>query len=248
MPRSRRLREALDAVGLDHTPFIDFLAKPEVVFVCPECDSTRTFPRSELSRAVASVVGRNAFRQRSDGRYERLCRKCAALHSAHRNFPSMKEMDRTELLALLGTPAQRAERLKRAHQSSHQKGKTISPKGRAAMSLGKIALARLGRTFSLCPLCGLVRYAQRWHRDCWRTWTSYSVRTYGNRLRKNLVPPALRKRGPSPERHLLRNYTWLIARRSAKVRRATLIGQNGTRTTVTEAIKAFIGLLPGTWG
>jgi hypothetical protein len=246
-PRGQRLHDALDALGLEKAQFVDFLVRPEILLVCPECDSTRTLPSSELSRAVASVVGRKAFRRRPDGRYERLCRECSARHSARRNFPSMKEMDRAELLALLGTPEERKRILKDAHKVSHQKGKTISPSVRAAMSLGRVASAKLGRDFSLCPLCGLVRYAQRWHRICWYTWMSYSTRTHGARLRKEFVPPALRKRGPSPERHLLRNYTWLIARRSAKVKRAALIGQDATRTTVTEAIKAFIRILPGSW-
>src|SRR5207302_1919743 len=127
----------------------DFLVMPEVDLVCPECDRRRKMPRGNFNQLIGSVPGRQGFRQRADGSYEVLCRPCSAKRSAHRNFG---ETSREDAIALLGTRPERAATLRRAHAKSHRKGKTLTPKSRAAISLGKIGLGKLDRPFYLCPL------------------------------------------------------------------------------------------------
>jgi hypothetical protein len=111
-------------------------------------------------------------------------------------------------------------------------------------------MVRLKKPFYLCPLCELISWGNRWHKPCLHTWLRHRKRKLAPGWSRTL-PPASRPMGRDPrlEKHLMRNYTWLIARRMGQTRRELLSGNLSTKTkgTVTKAIRAFIALLPGSW-
>jgi hypothetical protein len=120
------------------------------------------------------------------------------------------------------------------------------------ISEGKVATIRPPRPLRRCELCMLLVHGRRFHRACYEAF----ARWLGQQQRRRVgldQPPAFgdpRGRKVTPE-ILARNYGWLMAREISRSRtgksatRRSLYG--GTRSTVNEAIRSFVALLPGDW-
>src|SRR5262249_45132411 len=116
----------------------------------------------------------------------------------------------------------------------------------------RVGLVRLRKPFHLCPLCELVSWYSQWHLPCLRTWMRWSHQKIGKGWSRRRPPPTLPRRGrPRPDRDLMRNYRWLILRRSGTRTRRQLLQDAremvGTKPAVTMAVRAFIRRLPGSW-
>ena len=292
-PLAKTFKRFLGGLGIDprQEPYASFLAdQGEVIVVCPLCGKVRLMERGQLRGAATDAKGRRELRRRADGSYELPCRPCAnrmkGLALKRRNEQRLRdqlgpklydslvdEAKRGDLKAketlrqarchwMAETPEKKARRLARV-RTALRRPRTEAY--RRACAIGNVVAraAGLTRAFHLCPLCGRVTYAQRWHRPCWTTWRIWHQRKHGRIPQRGVLPPPLRAPGPNPEARLARNYRWLMARRDPKGResRAQLLAPERkrkktkekeeetfkSRITVTEAIKAFIRLLPGSW-
>lgn len=150
-----------------------------------------------------------------------------------------------------------AQRAKTIAQFRNYVRKPKPEKHRHAIGLSNVVTrameGRITKPFFLCPLCELVTHAQQWHRPCWYAWMSWYQRTVGHFPKVGARPPALRPRtrGPKPETNLARNYGWLIAIRGAGKSLRAVVKDHGreisAKSSVTEAVQAFLHLLPGSW-
>lgn len=80
VPRASSLRKFLSELGVDLSPYQEFLdhADPMVLLVCPSCGRTRPMKKGLLPFAGRRVADRFELPRRADGRYERLCRACSS--------------------------------------------------------------------------------------------------------------------------------------------------------------------------
>ncbi len=118
----------------------------------------------------------------------------------------------------------------------------------------KIATILLRSPLRRCELCTLLVHNHRFHRRCYVVFARWRGRHGLSGLSRNDRPPHFgdpRGRKVTPE-ILARNYGWLMAREisrrrtgRAATRRSLYSGK--TQTTVNEAIRSFVALLPGDW-
>lgn len=283
VPLARTLRRFLDNLGIeDRQPYESFLAaQGPVTLVCPRCGKPRLLERGQLKGVATDARGRRELKQLADGSYELPCGACsrqirgAALKRDNNrrlrarfgtkadyllDAADAGDQDAREKLRrlrsqwMIETPEQRARRLERVRTA--RRGPRTEAFRLACALAGVVTRAANGflkRPFYLCPLCGLVTHTQRWHRPCWDTWRVWYQRNVGGIPERGVLPPPLRKRGPKPEKHLARNYRWLMARRDPKGREncrqllSAAAKKLKSKATVVEGIKAFIRLLPGSW-
>ncbi len=281
VPREETFIRFLEGNSIDRAPFQAFLTARDpltVTLVCPDCGCMRALPRYSLKEAGTAAKGRKALRRLADGLYERRCWTCSG---KRHGFPLVQQIQERKLEQHLGKAAastlieeakagdqQSEEQMRRLIASTAFKRPGWTPEEftayvrrpkpeshRRAIGLGNLVARAVKRgfkrPFSLCPLCGLIRYGQQWHRVCWYTWFRWFRREMGRKPRKGEYPPHLRQRGPNPETNLARDYQWLIERRVAKQSRRTLVRREGSvvsvKSAVTKGIRAYLFLSPGSW-
>lgn len=253
VPRAGTLLKVLKTLGIDDTPFREYLehlqpGKTSIQAFCPKCQNRWSSSRSNLDRAERRRArqGLRPMRRRPDGAVEWLCARCVRGEIGHANFlrinrpGRMRGRDRHPRRASLKT-AQHRKRIGARH----------------------IAQARLMKPFRLCLLCRLVRYDREWHQPCWLAWHWFCRRRGLDSA--SARPPKVRRRGPDPARRLKRNYELLVrkvlggestqqifidARISSKVVPAGRRGRPRrlrSDSSVTKAAKAFLRQAPGDW-
>jgi len=251
-PRAGGLLKVLRARNIDSSLFRTYLefvgpGRAIVHAVCPEGKHAWTTSSSILNRAQRRLEarGEKPLRRRADGLLEWTCARHARA-----------AVGRNNLLLKINLPGRKRGRDKKQRSRSE---KTQRHRQRIAWS--RLSGASLSKQFSLCPLCGLLRYDRQWHQVCWLTWHQYRRH---HQLSRDLMPPPHHQRGPSPGRRMARNYALLIqsaqsrhwprklptkhfAVRVAAVSRAGRPRKFRSRAAKREAAKAFLRSAPGTW-
>jgi hypothetical protein len=270
-PSATVLRRFLEANGIDRQPYEPFLLAPVVQLVCPNCGRLdRELERGRLKHAGMRARGRTGLRQRPDGTYERLCSRCAHTAVGRKALKKINDALVERRLPFEGPSILEAAREGdlesenvRRHVLATEVRRRLTPEARerwraqlrqpkSEVHRRSLSVARLRdqlpkKEFYLCPLCGLATYETRWHAICedtWRSWAKWS------RWHPRMLPPMLRRRGPSVERYLKRNYCWTVAHRVGGQKRAELVKSgpaSRSRWAVNEAMQSLIRVLPGSW-
>lgn len=254
VPRAGTLLKVLNTLGIDDTPFREYLAhlqpgKTLVQAFCPKCQNRWSSSRSSLDRAERRRArqGLRPMRRRPDGAVEWLCARCVRGEIGRANF------------LLINRPGRTRGRDRRPRRASFK-----TEQHRKGIGAGHIALARLTKPFRLCLLCQLVRYDRQWHQLCWLAWRWYCWRRDLDPAM--MRPPRVRRRGPDPARRLKRNYELLVRKVVGEESpqqlfsdtrislKAVPAGRRGRprrlrsdSSIITKAAKAFLRQAPGDW-
>ena len=253
IPRAGTLLKVLSALRIDEVPYREYLehirpGRAAIRAVCPNGHQWST-SKSSLDRAQRRRAARGLppMPRYPDGSVEWLCARCVRGTIGRANFRQINRPGRV-----------------RGHDRRPRRRSLKTEQHRKRIGAGHIARARLRRSFRLCTLCGLVRYGRQWHQLCWLVWRWYCWRRRLDPTKTH--PPLVRRRGPRfSEGRLKRNYELLVrkavgglplhqiladARLSSKVPSAGRRGRpRRLRSTfaVTQAIRAFLRLAPGSW-
>ncbi len=277
-PAPRTLRK-LFTLGIDPAPYASFAKFPTVTLVCPRCGGRRLMERGRLKQAGRRAAGRTGLQRLAEDLYERPCRRCAsgaigrrALRQVNRRLaeqakgedglallegredpearddPDAREQWQDLWEHRIWDPKRSAQRRARFREFVKQ---PRSEKHRFGIARRRVVLVELRYEFHLCPLCGLVTYRHPWHRMCWLQWVRWYAPRHGHVPRCHEHPSTNPRGKPDPARHLKRNYTWLIKRRSGESTSRELLADSASRSmfksTVTRGMQALIARLPGRW-